>query len=48
MQQMGRSELMVFIRELKVRFNNFQDMYKSYIELLNEVNRINEENIIKK
>ena len=48
MQQLGRSELMVFIRELKIRFNNFQDMYKAYIELLSETNRINEENVIKK
>ena len=48
MQQIDRNELVVFIRELKIKFNNVQDIYQSFVSLLNETRRYNENNTIKK
>ena len=49
MQQLGRDELIMFVRELKIRFNNFNDIYNAFLSLINETNKYIEENtIIKK
>ena len=49
MQQMGCERLLLFIRELKIKYNDFQDIYQEFISLLIKTKRYNEEDsIIKK
>ena len=48
MQQLGRSKISYFMNEITTKYNDFQDIYQSFISLINEVNSINENEIIKK
>lgn len=47
MQQLDRENLLYFINEITSRYTNFQDIYKAFISLINEVNKVDDE-IIKK
>ena len=48
MQQLGRNKLSYFMNELISKTTDFQDIYNSFISLINEVNFINEDEVIKK
>lgn len=48
MQQLGRNKLSYFMNEVTSKTTDFQDVYNSFISLINEVNFINEDEVIKK